>query len=160
MIEMSVENVRINTKTQKRVLILKTLNQDRYLFIWIMSPEAYAIAAHLRGTISPRPLTHDVLKKVIEVLGGKVMRVEILDYVDEIYYARIILDDAGQEREIDARPSDAIALAIRVNAPVFAAEKVLERCGVTSDSRWQDEAPVPATEDEGQRRTEEDKDSS
>src|SRR6266704_2459404 len=112
MIEMSVDSVRINLETQQRVVILKALDQDRYLFIWIAHPEAYAIAVQLQGTISPRPLTHDLMKILLERIEAKVIRVVISDVVEEIFYSEIILDVAGQEMEIDARPSDAIALAV------------------------------------------------
>jgi bifunctional DNase/RNase len=133
MIEMSVDSVRINLATQQRVVILKALDQDRHLFIWIAHPEAYAIAVQLQGTVSSRPLTHDLMKNLLERVGAKVIRVEISDVVDEIFYSAIILDVAGEAMEVDARPSDAIALAIRANAPVFVAEQVLEKSGVHID---------------------------
>jgi len=133
MIEMSVESVRINLKTQQRVVVLKALDQDRYLFIWIAHPEAYAIAVQLQGTISPRPLTHDLMKNLLERVGAKVIRVVISDVVEEIFYSAIVLDIAGQEMEVDARPSDALALAVRTNAPIFVAERVLEKSGVHVD---------------------------
>lgn len=145
MIEMSVESVRINLATQQRVVILKALNQDRHVFIWIAHAEAYAIAVHIQGTISPRPLTHDLLKNIVEDMGAKVIRVVISELIDEVFYSQIILDIAGQEMKIDARPSDAIALAVRVNAPVFVTEEIVERCGVTPDQ--QDEAPTSSVED-------------
>lgn len=130
MIELSVESVRINMATQQRVVILKALDQERYIFIWIAHAEAYAIAVHLQKTISPRPLTHDLMKHLIESMGTRVLRVTISDLVDEIFYSQIVLDVGGKEVEVDTRPSDAIALAVRVNAPIFVAEQVMEQCGV------------------------------
>ena len=130
MIEVSVDSVRINLATQQRVVILKATGQDRYLFIWIAQPEAYAIAVYLQGTISPRPLSHDLMKDLIEATGTKVTRVVIADYNNEIYYAQVILDIAEEERAIDARPSDAIALAVRIKTPIFVAEQVLEQRGM------------------------------
>ncbi|GHO91557.1 hypothetical protein KSF_016050 [Reticulibacter mediterranei] len=130
MIELLVESVRINLKTQQRVVVLKALDQERYIFIWIAHAEAYAIAVHLQKTSSPRPLTHDVMKNLIESMGGRVLRVTISDLVDEIFYSQIALDVEGKEIEVDARPSDAIALAVRVNSPIFVAEQVMERCGI------------------------------
>lgn len=129
MIEASVDSVRVNLVTQQRVVILKAVEQDRYLFIWIAQPEAYAIAVYLQGTISPRPLSHDLMKDLIEAAGTKVTRVVIADYSNDIYYAQVILDIAGEERTIDARPSDAIALAVRIKAPLFVVEHVLEQNG-------------------------------
>jgi bifunctional DNase/RNase len=143
MVEMTVESVRINLATQQRVVILKALRQERYLFIWIAQAEAYAIAIELQGTNSPRPLTHDLLKNVISELGAKIMSVVISDLIDDIFYARIILDADGRHVEIDARPSDAIALAIRAKAPIFVEESVLERAGVTPETS--EEPSLPKT---------------
>ena len=105
MIELSVESVRINLKTQQRVVILKELDQERYLFIWIAHAEAYAIAIHLQKTISPRPLTHDVMKNLIESLGARVLRVTISDLIDEVFYSQIVLDVGGKEIEITHVPA-------------------------------------------------------
>lgn len=130
MIEMTVESVRINLATQQRVVILKSTKQERYLFIWIAHPEAYAIAVELQGTTSPRPLTHDLLKNVITELGAKIVSIVISDLIDEIYYARIVLDVDGRHVEVDSRPSDAIALAVRAKTPIYVEESVLDRAGV------------------------------
>jgi bifunctional DNase/RNase len=138
MVEMTVESVRINLATQQRVVILKATKQERYLFIWIAHAEAYAIAVELQGTTSPRPLTHDLLKNVITELGAKIVSVVISDLIDDIFYARIVLDVAGRHVEVDSRPSDAIALAVRAKTSIFVDESVLERAGVvleTSDEQ-------------------------
>src|SRR5439155_2519060 len=138
MVEMTVESVRINLATQQRVVILKAIKQERYLFIWIAHAEAYAIAVELQGTTSPRPLTHDLLKNVINELGAKIVSVVISDLIDDIFYARVVLDVAGRHVEVDSRPSDAIALAVRAKTSIFVDESVLERAGVvleTSDEQ-------------------------
>ena len=134
MVEMTVESVRINLQTSQRVVILKTTKQERYLFIWIAHTEAYAIAIELQGTSSQRPLTHDLLKNMIEELGAKIESVVISDLIDDIFYARIILDVSGRHVEIDSRPSDAIALAVRSKTSIFVEESVLERAGVDLES--------------------------
>jgi len=131
MVEVSVESVRINLATSQRVVILKDAQTDRYLFIWIANPEAYSIAMELQGTSSPRPLTHDLLKTVITELGGTLSSVIISDLVDDIFYARLVLDADGRHVEIDSRPSDAIALAVRMKVPIFVADSVMEEVGVT-----------------------------
>ncbi|HTK12039.1 MAG TPA: bifunctional nuclease family protein [Ktedonobacteraceae bacterium] len=131
MVEMTVESVRINLTTQQRVVILKATKQERYLFIWIAHAEAYAIAVELQGTTSPRPLTHDLLKNVIGELGATIVSIVISDLIDEIFYARLVLDVSGRHVEIDSRPSDAIALAVRSKTPIYVEESVLERAGVT-----------------------------
>ncbi len=149
MVEMTVESVRINLATQQRVVILKATKQERYLFIWIAHAEAYAIAVELQGTTSPRPLTHDLLKNVIGELGAKIVSIVISDLIDEIFYARIILDVEGRHVEIDSRPSDAIALAVRAKTPIYVEESVLERAGVALEQN--DESPPPRTKSEPRR---------
>jgi uncharacterized protein len=142
MVEMTVESVRINLATQQRVVILKATKQERYLFIWIAYAEAYAIAVELQGTTSVRPLTHDLLKNILAELDAKIVSIVISDLIDEIYYARIVLDAAGRHVEIDSRPSDAIALAVRTKTPIFVEESVLERAGIVPE---QNEDPQPST---------------
>ena len=134
MVEMTVESVRINLQTSQRVVILKATKQERYLFIWIAHSEAYAIAIELQGTSSPRPLTHDLLKNVIQDLGAQIESVVISDLIDDIFYARIVLDVAGRHVEVDSRPSDAIALAVRAKTPIFVEDSVLERAGVALEA--------------------------
>ena len=146
MIEMTVESVRINLATQQRVVILKSTKQERYLFIWIAHPEAYAIAVELQGTTSPRPLTHDLLKNVITELGAKIVSIVISDLIDEIYYARIVLDVAGRHVEVDSRPSDAIALAVRAKTPIYVEESVLERAGVALEQGEEQQPQKSKTE--------------
>jgi bifunctional DNase/RNase len=145
MIEMTVDSVRINLATQQRVVILKATKQERYLVIWIAQPEAYAIAVELQGTPSLRPLTHDLLKNVISELGARIVSIVVSDLIDEVYYARIVLDAAGRHVEIDARPSDAIALAVRAKTPIHVEDSILERAGVTLE---QDETEKPASKPE------------
>lgn len=145
MIEMTIESVRINLATQQRVMILKAKDSSRYLFVWIAQAEAYAIAVHLQGTVSPRPLSHDFMKSLIEVTGASVVRVEISELVDEIFYARLVLDVAGKEVMVDGRPSDVVALAVRMDAPIYVAESVLEKAGVEVDNN-KDTSPEETTE--------------
>ena len=146
MVEMSVESVRINLATNQRVVILKDGQGDRYLFIWIATAEAYSIAMELQGTTSLRPLTHDLLKSVIAELGGTIVSVIINDLSDDIYYARLVLDANGRHVEVDSRPSDAIALAVRAKVPIYVAENVLDSAGVTLQSSSESEEPVQPSE--------------
>jgi uncharacterized protein len=145
MIEMTVESVRINLQTTQRVVILKATRQERYLLIWIAQAEAYSIAIELQGTSSPRPLTHDLLKNVINDLGAKIVSIVISDLVDDIFYARIVLDVAGRHVEVDSRPSDAIALAVRAKSPIYVEESVLERAGVALENSEETIAPTAET---------------
>lgn len=134
MVEMFVESVRVSTSGLQRVVVLKEKGSDRYLLIWVGTPEAGAIALSMQGIPVARPMTHDLLKSVIEAMGAKVRRILVTDMIDNTYYARIILDVDGRAVEVDARPSDSIALALRVQAPIFVAEKVLEEAGITAGS--------------------------
>ncbi len=145
MIEMTVESVRINLQTTQRVVILKATKQERYLLIWIAQAEAYAIAIELQGTSSPRPLTHDLLRNVINDLGAKIVSIVISDLIEDIFYARIILDVAGRHVEIDLRPSDAIALAVRAKSPIYVEESVLERAGVALENSEETITPTTGT---------------
>ncbi len=154
MIEMTVESVRINLQTTQRVVILKATKQERYLLIWIAQAEAYAIAIELQGTSSPRPLTHDLLRNVINDLGAKIVSIVISDLIEDIFYARIILDVAGRHVEINSRPSDAIALAVRAKSPIYVEESVLERAGVALENS--EETISPANETRKEREAESD----
>ena len=126
---MVVESVRVHMLSSQHVVILREAGEERYLPIWIGSWEAQAIAMKLQGVESERPLTHDLLASILGELGVSVRRILVSDLADETYRARIVLVQGGSDFEIDARPSDAIALAVRVGAPIFATEAVLDRAG-------------------------------
>jgi bifunctional DNase/RNase len=127
---MTIESIRVSLMNYQRVVILKEKDAERYLPIWIGQAEAEAIAIRLQDVAVARPLTHDLLRAMIEQLGGTVTGVVINDMTNDTFYARILLEAGGRSLEIDARPSDAIALAVRVGVPIHANENVLERYGV------------------------------
>jgi len=133
MIEMVVESIRMSLLNYQRVVILKEKNAERYLPIWIGPAEADAIAIELQNVSVARPLTHDLLRNVIAALGAKVTSIVVNDLANDTFYARIIMDAGGRHLEIDSRPSDAIALAVRVKVPIFAEESVLEKAGIYLD---------------------------
>jgi uncharacterized protein len=133
MIEMAVDSIRVSLMNYQRVVILKEKETSRYLPIWIGAAEADAIAVKLQGTSVQRPLTHDLMQSVINVLGGKVNSIVISDLQKDVFFAKILLNRDGEQIEIDSRPSDAIALAVRVQAPIYAEEDVLNRGGVWLD---------------------------
>src|SRR5512136_3211872 len=130
MIEMVVDSIRVSLMNYQRVVILKEKETSRYLPIWIGAAEADAIAVKLQGTSVLRPLTHDLMQSVIDALGGKVNSIVVSDLQKDVFFAKIILNRDGEQLEIDSRPSDAIALAVRVQAPIYAEEDVLNRGGV------------------------------
>jgi uncharacterized protein len=131
MIECKIESIRVSLVTQHRVVILKEVDSERYLPIWIGPYEADAIALELQEVPMQRPFTHDLLRAVIGELGANVTHILINDLRDDTFYARIVLDAQGRHAEVDSRPSDAIALAVRVKCPIFVEEPVMEKAGVT-----------------------------
>jgi bifunctional DNase/RNase len=130
MVEMIVESVRVSTSGMQRVVVLKEKESDRYLLIWVGTPEAGAIALSMQGVAVSRPMTHDLLRNVIEAMGGKVRRILVTELIENTFYARIVLDLDGRVVEVDARPSDSIALALRTQTNIFVSEKVLEEAGI------------------------------
>jgi len=122
------------TSSGAYALVLKEVFGNRRLPIIIGHFEAQAIALELEGIHPPRPLTHDLIKNLIENLGGTVMEVEISELRDNTFYARIILEVSSLTNEVDARPSDAIAIALRTGAPIYVAEQVLSMAGFVSSS--------------------------
>ena len=134
LVEMVVESVRVNLQNYQRVVVLKEKAGDRYLPIWIGNQEADAIVIQMQNVQVPRPQTHDLLRSVIAELGGRVTRIVVTDLSDDVFYARILIELGGKHHEVDSRPSDAIALAVRVQAPIFSEDTVLEKAGVQMDS--------------------------
>ncbi len=132
--QMVVESVRVHMLSSQHVVILKESERDRYLPIWIGSWEANAIAMRLQGISPERPLTHDLFTQTLASLGASVQRIVVSDLADETYRARLVLEIDGRIVEMDARPSDAIALAVRTAAPIYATDEVLERAGVTPEA--------------------------
>jgi uncharacterized protein len=133
LVEMTIESIRVSLMNYQRVVILREKSSDRYLPIWIGPAEADAIAVQLQEVAVARPLTHDLLRSIIDDLGAVVNHVLVNDLSNDTFYARIVLDVNGESREIDSRPSDAIALAVRAKVPIFANETVLDRAGVMLD---------------------------
>lgn len=145
LIEMVVESVRVHMLSNRHVVILKEKERDRYLPIWIGPWEASSIAMRLQGLTPERPLTHDLFASTLEQLGVNVDRVVISELAEETYHARILLDLGGRVVEVDSRPSDALALAVRVSVPVFAAEDVLDQAGLGADGGLGEEGEESGT---------------
>lgn len=137
MIELTIESIRVSLMNYQRVVILKEKESDRYLPIWIGPAEADAIAVRLQEVAVARPLTHDLLRSIIDSLGASVDYVIVNDLSNDTFFARIMLQIDGRVMEIDSRPSDAIALAVRVQVPIYADESVLEKAGVKLDQEGQ-----------------------
>ncbi len=133
LVEMVIESVRVHMLSNRHVVILKDTDGDRYLPIWIGAWEASALAMRLQGLTAERPLTHDLFAAALERLGVRVTRVVISELADETYHARIHLERDGVQVEVDSRPSDALALAVRAEVQIFADEDVLAQAALAAD---------------------------
>lgn len=129
MIEVEINSIRVSLMNNQRIVVLKDINSERYLPIFIGQYEADAINFELQEATPPhpRPLTHDLLKNIIQEMGGLVRYIFVSDLRDDTFYARIIIEVDDKTLEIDSRPSDAIALALRAKAGIFVSEAVMER---------------------------------
>ncbi|MEX2426274.1 MAG: bifunctional nuclease family protein [Thermomicrobiaceae bacterium] len=139
MIETVVDSIRVSLVTQHRVVILKEVDGDRHLPIWIGPFEAEAIAMELQGVTAARPLPYDLIKSMISDMGGTVQEILVTDLAQDVFYARIVIDQDGRRVEVDSRPSDAIALAVRSDVSVFVDESVMDRAGVVLDADSENE---------------------
>jgi bifunctional DNase/RNase len=130
MIEVTVDSVRASMVSQHRVVVLKEVGDERYLPIWIGPYEADAIAIGLQEVEISRPMTHDLLKAVVDEIGAIISHILVNDLRDDTFYARIIMDVNGRHAEVDSRPSDAIALAVRAKVPILVAESVMDQAAI------------------------------
>ena len=134
LIEVSVDSIRIHMPSAQHLVILKEKEADRYLPIWIGSFEAQAIATKISGNPLGRPLTHDLMATAFGDLGVSIKRIVVTRLADQVFYARLFVKQNGRDLDFDARPSDAIALAVRVECPIFVAAEVMDTAGITPDA--------------------------
>jgi len=140
--EMVVESVRVHMLSSQHVVILRDTARERYLPIWIGPWEANAIAMRLQGITPERPMTHDLFSRTLEELGVTLKQIIVSDLADDTFRARLMLELDGRSVEMDARPSDAIALAVRANVPIFASDAVLDRAAVVPESEEEERLSV------------------
>ena len=133
MIEVTIDSVRVNLMSPQRLVILREVGADRYLPIWVGPYEAEAITVALQEVEMIRPLTHDLLKNVFTTFNAKVKRIEIVALKEDIFYGNIVAEVNGEETNVDSRPSDAIALAVRAHVPILVHESVIENAGITPE---------------------------
>ena len=130
MYEMVIYGVSFDLVGKQPIVLLKTASGNKFLPIWIGHPEAAAILMKLQGATTPRPMTHDLVTEMLGELGAEVIRITVTELKENTFYASITVQQNGSEIEIDSRPSDAIALAVRADAPIFAAEDVIEESAI------------------------------
>jgi uncharacterized protein len=137
--EMTLYGVSFEPIGKQPIVLLKTVDEDRFLPIWIGHPEAASILMKLQGTSPQRPMTHDLFTDVVTELKGEIVKVTVTELRENTYFARITIVQDGQELEIDSRPSDAIALAVRCDAQIFAADDVVDESGIEFQGGEDDE---------------------
>jgi bifunctional DNase/RNase len=128
--EMTIYGVSFDLVGKQPIVLLKTADGNKFLPIWIGHPEAAAILMKLQSQAPPRPMTHDLVTDMLEQLGAQVVRITVTELRENTFYAQITVQLDGSEIEVDSRPSDAIALAIRAEAPIFAADRVIEESAI------------------------------
>tara|TARA_B110000014_G_scaffold260302_1_gene249775 strand:- start:2549 stop:3088 length:540 start_codon:yes stop_codon:yes gene_type:complete len=159
MMELEIESIRVRQETKQRAVVLRVKESDLYLPIFIGHFEVEAIRLKLMDVEVPRPMTHDLLGSVIGNLGGSVQRIIVSELKNDTFFAKIVVDYNGNSIEIDSRPSDALALAVRTNAPIFAEDDVVEQAGVNLDVEMEESestddkegASAPVAEEELER---------
>jgi len=142
MLEMKVKGLALDPSTNMPIIILKDMEEERALPIWVGIFEAQAIVMKMEDVSVPRPMTHDLIKNILEVVQATVSRIVINDIENKAFFAVILLSIAGNEVTIDSRPSDAIALALRVDAPIYVAKKVLDETGTIDISGTEQEEDI------------------
>ncbi len=143
MVEVVIDSVRVSLTNQQRIIILREVNQERYLPIWIGPYEAEAITISLQEIELARPQTHDLLRNILKNLDARLLRVEVIDLQDDVFYGNLVLEANGNIINIDSRPSDALALAVRMHVPILVAGEILENAGIIPERDIQDETIPP-----------------
>ena len=138
MVEVVIDSIRVSLMSQQRIVILREVNAERYLPIWIGPYEAESITIALQDVEVARPLTHDLLNNVFRTLDAKIIRVEVTSLRDDVYYGNIVAEMNGIPFDVDSRPSDALALSVRAKVPVLVSRKVMDSAGITPEENLED----------------------
>jgi bifunctional DNase/RNase len=158
MIKVQIDSVRVHLMTPQRLVVLKQLESERYLPIWVGPYEAEAITVALQEVEMSRPLTHDLLKNVFGAFNAQIIRIEIVKLQNDIFYGNIVAEVDGKEVHIDSRPSDAIALSVRAHVPIFVHQSVMDEAGILpeediseSGDKPEESPPTPLSEEGTER---------
>ncbi|MBI3158834.1 MAG: bifunctional nuclease family protein [Chloroflexi bacterium] len=133
MVEVTIDSIRVGLMSQQRVVILREVGAERYLAIWIDPYMAEQITFALQEVEVARPMSHDLIKNMLTSLDARIVRVEVVDLKGEVYYGNVVVEHNGYTLDIDSRPSDALALAVRANVPIFVARPVMEEAGIVPE---------------------------
>jgi bifunctional DNase/RNase len=143
MIEVVIDSVRVNLMSPQRLVVLRAVNGERYLPIWVGPYEAEAITVALQEVEVSRPLTHDLIRNILATFNARIVRIEIVSLRDDIFYGNIVTVHDGRELSIDSRPSDAIALAVRAHAPILVDPTVMSAASIVPEKDVSEGAPGP-----------------
>lgn len=148
MVEVVIDSIRVSLMSQQRIVILREVHAERYLPIWIGVYEAEAITLSLQEVEVARPLTWDLLKNVFNTLNARVTRVEVVALRDDTFFGNIVVETDGQSMNIDSRPSDALALAVRAHVPILVTKNIMDMAGITPEEDLQEQASERAEKPE------------
>jgi len=148
MVEVVIDSIRVSLMSQQRIVILREVDGERYLPIWIGVYEAEAITIALQEVEVARPLTHDLLKNIFGVLNAHVVRVEVAALRDDTFYGNIIAEVDGKTLNIDSRPSDALNLAVRAHVPIFVSRGVMDSAGIIPEEDLQETGETQSAPEE------------
>ena len=143
MVECVIDSIRVSLTNQQRIIVLREVNHERYLPIWIGPYEAEAITIALQEIEVARPQTHDLLKNLLNSLNARLLRVEVLTLRDDVFYGNLVIETDGHIIDVDARPSDALALGIRMHVPILVGREVLDSAGITPEVDIQNQPAPP-----------------
>jgi len=143
MVEVLIDSIRVSLMSQQRIVILREKNAERYLPIWIGIYEAESITIALQEVEVARPLTHDLMKNIFSELNARVTRVEVVALRDDTFFGNIVAEVNGRTLNIDSRPSDALAIAVRSHVPILVARSVMDTAGIIPEEDLQDESGEP-----------------
>ena len=146
MVEVVIDSIRVSLMSQQRIVILRQSEAERYLAIWIGIYEAEAITLALQEVEVSRPLTWDLLRNVFNSLNARILRVEVVALKDETFFGNIVAEVDGRLLNIDSRPSDALALAVRAHVPIYVAQSVMDAAGITPETDLHEEQPAQPEE--------------
>ena len=154
MVEVVIDSIRVSLMSQQRIVILRERDAERYLPIWIGIYEAESITIALQEVEVARPLTHDLLKNIFNALNARILRVEVVALRDDTFYGNIVAEVNSRTMNIDSRPSDALALAVRSHVPILVSRSVLDMAGIIPEDDLQERPEEPAAAEEQDSSTE------
>lgn len=146
MVEVVIDSVRVSLTNQQRIVVLREVNAERYLPIWIGPYEAESITIALQEIEVARPQTHDLIKNLMNTLNARLVRVEVVALRDDVFFGSLIIDYNGQTLDIDSRPSDALALAVRAHVPILVSREVMDSAGIIPEEEVQSAEPQGASQ--------------